>query len=72
MTAVIWVRQVIKKYAKFGWSTELSESPSEQRVAIKRHFLMQSISVGNILTFMKSVDKSKLCVSITYTTDVAP
>ena len=33
MTAVIWVRQVIKKYAKFGLSTELSESPSEQRAS---------------------------------------
>lgn len=64
MTAVIWVRQVIKKYAKFGLSTEFSESPSEQRPSNQ--------SVGNILTFMKSVDKSKLCVSITYTTDVVP
>ena len=33
MTAVIWVRQVIKKYANFGWSTELSESPSEQKAS---------------------------------------
>ena len=33
MTAVIWVRQVIKEYVKFGWSTELSESPSEQRAS---------------------------------------
>lgn len=71
MTAVIWVRQVIEKYAKFGLSTELSESPLEQR-ASKQRSLSQSISVGNTLTFMKSVDKSNFCVSITYTTDVVP
>lgn len=71
MTAVIWVRQVIKKYAKFGLSTELSESPSEQRAG-NQTSLSQFLSVGNILTFMQSVDKSKFCVSITYTTDVAP
>ena len=54
MTAVIWVRQVIEKYAKFGLSTELSESPSEQRASNQRS-LSQSISVGNTLTFMNQL-----------------